>query len=162
MLAILVPATDLANVNDGATPRVCNGAAEHFMGYRRRVSLAEKNVAEDIRNRIAFSPTEVPVGNFPGSLFQFDEQRRDGICYHGTAGKENAVPAYLSSMYSQRILKLGRIATFHFKEEQTFLRTEIVKIANLCVGFVPRCLDSILGLAGDHSDQLIRILTQHV
>src|SRR5271170_6625710 len=97
-----VPAA-LTDVDNRSAPGVGNGTAEHFMSNRRGVPFAEKDVAEEIRHRIAFCPTEVCVGHFARSLLQFDEQGRDGVCHHGAAGKKNAVPAYLSSVHGQRI-----------------------------------------------------------
>src|SRR5271156_1963431 len=99
-------------MNNGTAPGVLNGAAEHFMGNRRRVPFAEKDVAEEICDRIALGPTEVCMRDIPCSLLQFNEQGRDGICNHRAAGKENTVPALLSSVHSQRILKFRRIASF--------------------------------------------------
>jgi hypothetical protein len=153
--------TALTDVNNRAPLRVCNGAAQHFMGDRRRISLAEKDVAKEVCHRIAFRPAEVCVGNLSRSPLQFDEQGRYRVCHHRAAGKKNAVPAHPSSIHGQRILELRRIAAFHLEEKQAFVRIKIMQIANLRIGLVPVGLGPVLRLVRDHPYQLVRVFTNH-
>lgn len=150
------PGAFLADVDYGAVGDVWNGFSEDFVGEGRGISFAEKEEAEDVRDRISFGPLEVDVRDTSGGALDVDEQRGDGIGDHGAACVEDTVLAEMGSFHLQVLVELGGIGPFDFEEGDGDVFREAVELADEGLDAV-KILDGGdgFGAAGNDADGLI-------
>src|SRR5688500_7780370 len=114
------------------------------------ITFTERDVLQQVRNRIAFAPAKVNVRQFPRLVAKEQQKRRNRIrhCRRFSTQYLKAIDSLTADLQDTR--KLRRVTRRDFKEKNRFARRNVI-VHSLFVffGFVLCCVTTIDSVRND-------------
>jgi len=136
-------------VYSGSSVDVRLRLAEHLTCDRRRVTFAERQIPQQIGNRIAFSPSKVGMRNIPGSIANIQEQRGNGVWNRRADASQHAVPIDRGTRDPKHITEVRGVSGLDLDEQDVGVCWKIVRVARLAELVLVLLRQTRIGPIGD-------------
>jgi hypothetical protein len=118
-------------MHSGPAKRISLCLTQDFARHRRRISLSKCQELQQVRDRIAFRPTEVHMRDLAGSIADVKEQRRDRVRNRRALAAQHAITVRVCAAHQKHLAELRRVAALDLEKQHRVVWGQMMRLPRL-------------------------------